>query len=127
ERDAGRNSHFLEGAVSAIHEEEVLHRVVGDEDVGPSVAVVIETDYAEAVALLRADSRGAADIGESSIPVVVKERRRLAVIFAGVAIGAVALLRADEVVFGCEVDVVGDDEIEAAVVIVIEPGAARSP
>ena len=103
--------------------------IVGDEDVLPSVIVVVERDDAQPVAALRADAGRFADIGESAVAVVVIERWRLAVEIVGMAIAAHAraAVATIEVALRRPVDVVGDDEIESAVIVVIEPRGARCP
>ena len=55
-RHAGRQRDFLEGAVAAVAEQEVRHRVVGDKCIEAAVSVEISEGYPHALALVRRDS-----------------------------------------------------------------------
>ena len=68
-------------------------------------------------------------VGESAVPVVVVKRRRLAVkiVRMAVAAHAGAAVAAIEITLGGPVDIVGDDEVELAVIVIVEPCRARCP
>ena len=70
-----------------------------------------------------------AHIGKSSVVIVVIELDVLALVVAGMAIGAIArpALATPNVVLRTPVDVVGHDQIEPAIFVVIEPSGARGP
>ena len=70
--------------------------------------------------------RRIAYVGECAITIVVVKLDPLAFIVAGMAVRAVAwpMLAAPEIVFWRPLDVIGDDQIEPAVFIVIKPPGA---
>ena len=125
----GGQSDILERPVAAVAIEEVRHRIVGDEDVHPTVIVEVEADHAEAVPRAAADARRLADVFEGAVALVAKQRRRLSLVFVGVTVGLIprALFSAEKILVFGPVEVVDDDEIEPAVVVIVEPGGARSP
>src|SRR5260221_188858 len=127
--DAGDEGDVFEGAVVIVEEKKIGPGVVGDGDVGPAVAVEIGENDAHAFCFGLADAGGIADVGEGTVVIVVVELQFLAAIVAGIAVGAIAgtFLAAPEIVFGRPVDVIENDEIEIAVVVVIEPGGAGGP
>src|SRR5580692_4011881 len=90
-----RISDLAKSAVAIVAEQEVRHGVVGDENVLPAVVIVVEGDYAEAVARFLPES--------------------------GTFAAAV------EIVFRRPVDVVGNHQVQFAVVVVIEPRGAGTP
>src|SRR5579863_5283739 len=47
---AGRNTHLSEGAIVIVVEQLLGDSIIGDEDVGPAIAIVIADIYAEAFA-----------------------------------------------------------------------------
>ena len=75
-RDARREADLGEAAAALVVEEEVRHRVVGHEHVGQPVVVVVADGHAEAVADVRGDAGGGADVGEDALAVVAVEHAR---------------------------------------------------
>src|SRR5439155_16808310 len=107
--------------------------VVGDVDVRPAVVVEVGGENAEAVGAVGAeDSGGFGGVGEGAVGVVVEENifsadeaRRAAgdhytFIWAGAGLG-------DGSSGEIHVNVIGDEEIELAVTIVVNESAARIP
>ncbi len=108
--------------------------VAGDVDIGPAVVVVVERGDGEAVVAVGVlEAAGFADVFELSPAEVVVENVRRAGQAAGTAHDGDALPHAAEASAGLgscreiEVDVVGDDEIEFAVAVVVDEGAAGAP
>src|SRR6266404_2543211 len=108
-------------------------RIVGNVNVRPAVVVQIGSEHAEAKSAVSLEDAGFfADVGESSIAVVViknvlaaVESRRTArdhdaFVEAGTGFGNGRGLQV-------EIDVVGDEEIEVAVAIVVHESAAGVP
>ena len=107
--------------------------VVGDVDVGPAVVVEVGDQHAEAVSAGRLqNARFRRNIGEGAVAVVV-EQDVLAAIQTGRAARDHQSFIETRAGFGrghgleVEVDVVGDEEIEMAVAVVIDEGAAGIP
>jgi len=107
--------------------------IVGDVDVGPAIVVEIGGEDAEAVgAVGLEDAGGFGDIAEGTVTVVVEEN-----VFAADEAGGSAGDEHSFVITGAgfgdgrggeiHVDVIGDEEIELAVAIVIDECAAGIP
>ena len=62
-------------ALAAVHEQEVLHGVVGDEQIHQAVVVDVGGDDAERLAERVLDVGALADLGERAVAVVVVEQR----------------------------------------------------
>ncbi len=129
DRDAGSVSYFAESAVAVVVKQKIRHMVIGNEDVLPAVIVIIKSDHAQAIASLQPEPGMLADIGEGSVAIVVIERRRLAVKIVGMTVASHprTLVPAVEVALRRPVDVVGNDKIQVAVIVVVEPCGARCP
>ena len=116
---------LLESAVLFIQVELVRLRVVGDQDVGPSIIVVIENGDAKTLGRWIVESGFLRGIFEFAIAEVVPEARRRSLIRFWRAVGLVrAIERAIKIGLLGPLHIVGDDEIEFAVAIVIDPGRA---
>ena len=132
--DAGRVAALFERSVVLVAIEQAGGLVAGDIDVGPAVVIEIGDDHAQAVAAAGRQNAGLfGDVGERAVAVVVVERvvRRGQSARAAddhhalpFAILAAAGLRG---LIQIEVHVVGDENIEVAVAIVIDKRAARAP
>src|SRR5262249_20693018 len=66
-------ANFFEGAVAFIDEQEVGHRVVRNEQVGPTIVVYVRGNDSERLAWTSRDAGTGAHIFERAIPVVVKK------------------------------------------------------
>ncbi len=75
EAHLGRQADLLPLAAAAVHEQEVLHRVVGDEQVELPVVVQVGGDDAEALAEGALDVGALGDVGEGAVAVVVEQER----------------------------------------------------
>ncbi len=133
ERALGADADVLERAVAAVPEQRARVRVVRHVDVRPPVIVEVERRDAEAVGAARLQDAGLLrDVGEAVVTEVAIER----IAPAGQA-GRPARHRhplvAAQPRFGrrrvreIEIDVVGDEEVEAAVPVVVDEGAAGIP
>ena len=120
---------FFPLALAAVREQEVLHRVVGDEQIHQSVAVDVGGDDAERFAEGALDVGAGADLGERSVAVVVIEeaRRRLEDARDAVETLAELVVAAEHVVRQRELDEAAQHQVEPAVVVVVEPDGARRP
>ena len=76
--EPGEHALFRERAVAAVPEEQVRHRVVRHEDVGPAVIVEIREQHAEAVVARVDDARRARHVGEVAVPGVAIQHVGLA-------------------------------------------------
>ena len=123
-----------EGAVVIVAIEDGRGGVAGDVDVGPAVFVVVEGGDGEAVVAVGAlDAGGLADVFEFSVAEIVEES------VGGVGKAARAAHDGDALPHAAgagarlggggevEVDVVGDEDIEFAVTVVVDEGTAGAP
>src|ERR1700676_823154 len=76
ERDASRNGTLFEGAILFIQVELVGLRVVGDQDVGPSVVVVVENGDAESLRRRIVKARFLGGVFKLAVAQVMPEARR---------------------------------------------------
>ncbi len=129
ERDAGQQGRLLEGAVLAVVQQEARELVVGDVHVQEAVAVVVGEGEPHAPALDLPQARFHGHVLERAVPAVVvqgqghgREPLRMAV-----HANAARRVPAEAVHLGRPHRVVDDQEVEPAVVVVVEPAAADGP
>ena len=113
---------FLEGAVFAIDEQGIGLGVVGDEDIGPSVVIEIGDGDAHALAGRGAQARFVGDVLKLAVAQVVVKARRHALVLPRVAVVFGAAHGATLVGLRRPGGVVIHDQIEQAVIVVVEPG-----
>ena len=122
EGDSGLDGGIFEGAVALVAVKLVGLSVVGDEQIGPAVAVLVEQGDAERFRTAVEDSAGGGDIFERAVAAIVKQPAGCSAIRFGRAVGLVfAVEAAEDVGFGRPLHVVADEQIEQAVAIVVEP------
>ena len=133
ERGAGFNRDVFEGAVLLILIERGGGGIVGDVDVGPAVVIEIGRGDTQTIGAWRFPDAGfLADVGERAVAIVVVQDV-LAAAQAGRSAGDQQALVGAGAGFGrrgglqIEIDIVGDEEIEMAVAIVIHKSAAGVP
>ena len=126
EADPGNRADLLPLVVPAIDEQEVFHGVVGNEQVHAPVIVNVGGHHAQAFAHGPLDRCAGCDIGERAVAVVVKElsMRGLVQVRRAIVAAAETIWTRNLV---CVIDIAAYVEIQAAVVIVIEPHGARGP
>ena len=115
---------LLEGAVAAVVEEPVADTVVDEVQIRPSVAVVVERRHAKRLGARRVHREPGLlrHVGETPVPLVAIEVRRL----SGVILGHAQLeQRLAGFPLGRRVEVVGDDDVHAPVAVVIEERRAH--
>ena len=126
EGDAGFHGDVLECAIALIAIELVGLRVVGYEQIGPAVAIVIEHGDAQRFRAGVKDAALGSDVLKSSIAAIVKKPASLAAVGFRRAVGFVFSVEAAEnVVLGRPLHVIADEKIEQAVAIVVEPERRR--
>ena len=121
---AGNQADFGEGAV-LVGVEEVHGAVVSHVDVGVAVAVVVGQRDAQPLAL-ECDAGLFGDVGEG-VAVVAVEEVAGGIVHARLAVRAHLALLADGVVVEGIAHVVGDEEIEVAVEVVVEEAGTGTP
>src|SRR5579871_5157601 len=127
ERYAGGHSLFRECAVAIVPIQLIGLRIVGDENVGPTVAVEVENGYAESLAGGVADAGFVGDVFEFASAEIVKQTRLVALVGFRRAVGFHhAVERALEIAFLGPLHVVGNEQVHFAVAIVVQPGGAGS-
>src|SRR5713226_8642701 len=130
ERGARFESALRERAVAVVVEEELLHAVVGDEDVREAVVVIVGEGHAKSAALLGGDAGFLANVLESAVAAIAIEKVSRWGKFARRAIGSPGPT-AGLAVPGVPFHVTGHKEIEMAVIVEVEktgrdgPAAAR--
>src|SRR5207244_1251627 len=105
--------------------------VIGDEDVGPAIAIEVGADDAEAGAGQPADAAGETDVGEAhprsfagaevAVQLAARTGEHARATEVLVALGSQA------VAFRVVIEVVDDDEIEEAVAVEVEEGSGHGP
>src|ERR1043166_1528524 len=132
-RRAGFNRNVREGAVSIVPVQRRRGRIIGHVNVGPAIVVEIRHEHTETVGPGRFPDPGLfGDVGESAVTVVVEQDVLAAVESRWSARHPDALVETvsrfrNRHGLRIEVDVVGDKEIELAVLVVIEEGTAGVP
>ena len=112
---------LLEGAVALVQEQEIALGVVGHEHVLPAILIEIGDADAHALAGHFADAGLLGDVGELPIAQIVIKPVRHADIAARVAIALAVFGGAADVGLGSPEGVIGDDQVQQAVVVVVEP------
>ena len=135
--DTGEVAHLLKHTVARVAEEEVLHGVVGDDDIERPITVEIVKRQPERLphrhaggGIADTDRRVRGRIGESPRAVIAPEAREGATEVLRAPIGPAATDEA-EVLSAVDVarpgDVVAHEEIKIAVAVCIEPATTRPP
>ena len=114
---------------ATIHEQKVLHGVVCDKQIHPAIVIDVGRYHAQTLAERLGDIGALADLGEGAISIVVVEE----VCGRTEDTGNAVVLLADFVVATLElvlarvVDEAADEQVEPAVIVVVEPDGARGP
>ena len=129
EPHAREQADLREGAVPIVVVQKALHRVIGHIDVDEAVAVVVAERHAEALAWRRRDAGLRRDVGERAVAVVAVQEVRRGIEIVRVTVGAVAwlVLAAMAVLLEAPLQIAGHEQIEAAVVVVVEEPGAGAP
>src|SRR5208337_3884597 len=112
---------ILERSIMLVEEKKIRPGVVGNGDVRPAIVVKVRQHHAQALGFGFSHAGSIADIGEGSVVVVVIQLGFLPPVIAGMAIGTIAgpVFAAPQVVLRAPFDVVGDNQIQPAVFIVV--------
>jgi len=114
-----------EGAVVIVVVKLVGLGVVGDEEIDPAVVVEVEERDAQRFTGGIGETRFFGDVLKNSVALVVVEAGALAFIGLRRAIGFVFVVERTVLIFlDGPFDVVGDEQVELAVVVVVEPHGA---
>jgi hypothetical protein len=125
EGDSSDDGFFGESAVAIVAIELVGLGVVGEEEIGPAVIVVVNDGDTESFGGGIAEAGFVGDVLEGAVAAIVPEADGRALVGFGRAVRfAFAVERAIEVGFDGPLNVIGDDEIELAVFVVVHPGGA---
>src|SRR5215469_877250 len=125
ETDAGRDSTLLECTVAFVQIQLVGLGIVGDQNVGPAVTVVIENRDPQALRGRVGESGLLGSILKFASLQVVPEADRSSLVGLRRAIGFVRPVeRAIEIALFAPLNVVGDQKIEFAVAVVVDPDGA---
>ncbi len=129
ERDARHDADVGERAVPLVAIEPVRLGVVCAEQIEQAVAVVVDQRDAEHLARRIVQPGFLRDVLERAVSLVPVEHRTLALVRLrrAVRLGA-AVQRTEPVLLDRPLDVAGDEQVQAAVAVVVEPeGARREP
>ncbi len=128
DRDADRARDVLERPVALVTPEDVLFGVIRDEEVDPAVPVQVGGEHPHA-SPLAGDPGGWGDVGEPPAALVPVEDVGLAVELARrPVIGRPGLrVAVERGLGGVETEIVGDEEVEVAVAIIVEERRAEAP
>ena len=127
EGDTGAPADLLERAVVPVVVQEVRLCIVGDREIGPAVAVVVQSDHAERLAGRVVHAGGARHVLERPVTLVAEQPVGRATIRFGSAVRfAVAVEGAEDVVLRGPLHVVAHEQVQPPVAIVVDPGGARA-
>src|SRR5437667_130090 len=101
--------------------------IVGDENVLPPVLVEIQGDNPKAVPQLGSHAGGFAHVRKGAIPLVMVQRRGLSPVNIRMAVGAIFGPPTPDIVFRRPVHIIGDYQVEIAVLVIIKPGCTGCP
>src|SRR2546423_358377 len=125
EADPGGHAALFEAAVLFIQVELVGLSVIGDDNVGPAVFVVIQNRDSEAFRSWISQASFLRRVFKAAIAEVVPEAHRGAFVGLGGAIGFVCAIDSTvKIALLAPLHVIGDYQVEFAVAIVVEPGRA---
>ena len=128
EGGAAIEGHLAERTVPVVQPEEVLHLVVGHEEVDPPVPVQVGGHHPQAVAALAEDPGVGGDVLEGPVPAVAHQAVGEGGEGARAAVVEPALHREAGLVDGeREVHVAGHKEVQAPVAVEVQEGRARRP
>ena len=116
-------------ALATVREQEVLDGVVGDEQIHQTVVVDVGGDYAKRLAQRPSDVGAGAHVGEGAIAVVPVQHARRRLEDARDAVEALTelVVAAEDVAGERKLHEAAQEQIELAVVVVVEPHRARRP
>src|SRR5579872_6561368 len=112
-----------------VEEKEIGPGVVRNSDVGPSVVIKVGENNAHALGFRLTYAGRSTHVRKSPVVVVAIKLDVLALVVSGMTVGAIsgAPFAAPQVVFGRPLNVVRDNKVEPAVLVVIEPPGAGGP
>jgi hypothetical protein len=122
----GNEGNIFERTIMLVEKEEIRPRVVGDGDVRPAVIVEIREHHTHTLRFRLADTRPIAHIRERSVMIVVIQLGLLPFVIPGMTVGAVTrpVFSAPDVVLRAPVNVVRNDQVQVAVLVIVEPARA---
>ena len=117
-------ANFLEGPVMLVVKQEIFRAVVGNVDVVPAIVVEVRRRHSHGAAHIGADTRLVGYIRKCAVTVVVVELVGLSLVIQRSRIVVSSVVGA---VFGIELDVPAYEQIDAAVLVVVEPRGTDGP
>src|SRR5208282_3630752 len=127
-RDAGFQRDLLEFLASQIVEQEVGAVVVGNENIHEPIAIVVGNRHTHTLAEEFGDARFHGDVSKSPVAVVAVQRVGQVRVVVGMAIGAQVWIRAAVgVLVHIPLAVVGDKQVQEAIVVVVHPRRRYGP
>src|SRR5262249_3120840 len=123
-------SKFAKCAMALIDKEQTGREIIGHQDIGPAVIVVIDNGDAEHTRLWRHDAGPYADVLEAPVAEVTVQFESLAakifhctIVFGGGTVRAIQI----GLFTGVPVDIRADDQVEPAIAVDIDKGRRRTP
>ena len=124
--DALCESNFFESG-SGVVEQEVIRGVVGDEEIRPSIEIVVGDAYAHPLANQVAKPPFLGYIFKRAIATIQEQLVRLALVKLRAAVIVGSGRSAEMFGFRVPLQVVHDEKIEQAIIVHIDPGGRRRP
>ena len=125
DRDAGQQADFAKDATALVVIQEVRHQIVGDEQVRPSVVVVVAEHDPQTFPGSREQTRFPCQIRKGPVSVVPVEDVRKSPVDIGAAIGANPVVAAIHLA-RAEIDVVGHEQVRIPVPVDVCERTARA-
>ncbi len=127
ERDARRNAHLAKPAVPQVPVELVRLRVVGDDEIGPPVALIVDERDTERLRARVEDAARRGHVLERAVAAIAEQPAGVAAVRLGRAVGLrLPVGAAEDVVFDRPAHVVADEQIEMTVVVDVDPDRRRA-
>src|SRR6266567_503582 len=124
---AALERNFLEFVIPLIMKEKVKQLVVGNKNVGETIAIIIGYTHSHALSQLGADSRGRGDVLEFSVAFVQEQLIRKFLVKFRMTVLRLIFEPAVRLLRPIPLQVVDYKEIEQPVVIDIQPGSSHRP
>ena len=126
EGDAGIQPNIGKSRPPLVAKEKVRGHIVGDKQIGIAVFVVVTKYHAELTAAVVINAYFFRHVGKSSISLIAVHNPRRALVLTGTAVDAYRAVPALFVVFEGEIGIVGNVEVEIAIVVDVGKGRTHT-
>ena len=128
-RDSRKKRDILKPAVVFVNKEKIRPRIIRNCNVWPAVIVEVSQNHAHPLRFGLADARRVAHVREGAVVVVVVELCLLAFVVSRMTVGTIArpMFSTPDINLWSPLNVVRDEQIEPAILVVIKPSCTGRP